>query len=53
MEDADIAAVATYVRRAWGHGADPVLPETVRAVREKTAERRTPWTIEDLDAFQP
>ena len=52
MEDADIAAVITYVRRAWGHGADPVTPETVGAVREATAGRGTPWTIEELDAFQ-
>ena len=23
-EESDIAAVLTYVRREWGHGADPI-----------------------------
>lgn len=52
MEDEDIAAVATYVRRAWGQGADPIRPDLVRRVREGTSDRRLPWSIEELDAFQ-
>jgi len=48
--DADLAAVATYVRREWGHGAEPVTPEAVRAVRAANAGRARPWTAAELEA---
>jgi len=46
--DEDLAAVLTYIRREWGHGADPITPATVRAVREAERERGFPWTVDDL-----
>lgn len=46
--DAQVAAVMTYVRREWGHEADPVEPEAVAKVRRETANRQVPWTAEEL-----
>lgn len=46
--DEDLAAVLTYIRREWGHRADPVSPEQVAATREQTATRDEPWTWEAL-----
>jgi mono/diheme cytochrome c family protein/glucose/arabinose dehydrogenase len=48
----DIAAVMTYVRREWGHGADPVTPALVREVIAATVDRRRPWTAAELDALE-
>jgi len=44
----DVAAVLTYIRREWGHGAEPVTPEEVQAVVEELAQRGRPWTAEEL-----
>ena len=46
--DDDLAALLTYLRREWGHGADPVTPATIARVREATAGRSLPWTVEEL-----
>jgi mono/diheme cytochrome c family protein len=35
LSDADIAAVATYVRNAWGNRAPPVSADQVEALRHK------------------
>ena len=48
MTDTEISALLTWIRRQWGHGADPVSPKTVQRVREKTADRKQPWTAELL-----
>ncbi len=47
--DADLAALMTYVRRAWGNGGDPVTEEMVKQVRMLTNTRNRPWTSEDLE----
>jgi mono/diheme cytochrome c family protein len=46
--DRDIAAVLTYVRREWGHTAEPVSEETVAGVRETSGDRQHSWTVEEL-----
>jgi mono/diheme cytochrome c family protein/glucose/arabinose dehydrogenase len=46
--DREIAALSTYLRRAWNHGADPVEDELVRAVRERSKERTRPWAVEEV-----
>ncbi len=46
--DADIAAIMTYVRQAWGNDASPVSPEFVRTVRTNTASHPQPWTAAEL-----
>lgn len=45
--DEQLAAIATYVRNAWGNGAPPVAVETVTRYRESVAPR-APWTPEEL-----
>lgn len=46
--DAELAALTTYLRREWGHGAEPVTLDVVRAAREASAERTRPWTLQEL-----
>lgn len=46
--DADVAAVATYVRNAWGNKGAPVSVATVARLRGAFASRTTPWTVAEL-----
>jgi mono/diheme cytochrome c family protein len=48
MSDAEVAAVLTYVRSAWGNSAGAVSAEEVARERAATASRTTPWTAADL-----
>jgi len=50
--DGDLAALMTYVRRAWGNGADPVTEDMVRQVRMLTAKRNRPWRAEELETIK-
>jgi mono/diheme cytochrome c family protein len=43
LTDAELAAVATYIRGSWGNAAAPVTDATVAAARAATAARTTPW----------
>jgi len=48
LKDAEIAAVATYVRSAWGNSAAPVTVARVAAIRAATRTRKKPWTAAEL-----
>jgi len=48
FSDQQIAAILTYARREWEHGADPVTPQMVSQVVRETAGRELPWTVEEL-----
>ncbi len=48
MTDARMAATLTFVRRAWDNYGTPIEPEQVAAVRQATARRTSPWTVEEL-----
>jgi len=48
LKDEEIAAVLTYVRNSWGNKAAPVLPETVKKVREANKTRDIFWKPEEL-----
>jgi glucose/arabinose dehydrogenase/mono/diheme cytochrome c family protein len=48
LDDDQIAAALTYIRREWGHTYDPISPAAVKKVREETAEREDAWTMADL-----
>ena len=48
LDDAGIAAVLTYIRRAWGQTAPPVDAAAVEQVRAATAGRTRAWTPEEL-----
>ena len=43
LADAEIAAIASYVRTQWGNAAAPVDEATVAAERARTADRTAPW----------
>ncbi|HLY11680.1 MAG TPA: cytochrome c, partial [Planctomycetota bacterium] len=48
LSSEEIAEVLTYVRREWGHRADPVSVEKVRAIKKVTEDREDPWTQVEL-----
>jgi mono/diheme cytochrome c family protein len=50
LKDAEIAAVATYIRRSWGNDAPRVTTAAVARVRRETASRSKPWTAKELNA---
>ena len=49
LDDAQVAAVLSYIRSEWGNSAPPVKPATVTALREKFKDH-APWTAADLEA---
>ena len=52
FEDEQLAGIVTYVRREWGNSADPVKPETVKAIRALDPDRIDLWTEEELLKFK-
>ena len=52
LDDAKIAAIMTFTRASFGNAAGPVTPEAVAAARKKFADRKTPWTQAELDAWK-
>jgi mono/diheme cytochrome c family protein/lysophospholipase L1-like esterase len=53
LKDDEVAAVLTYVRNSWGNKAAPVLPETVKKVREANKDRDMIWKPEELLKAHP
>jgi mono/diheme cytochrome c family protein/glucose/arabinose dehydrogenase len=51
IDDEQIAAVLTYVRREWGQTGDPVSAATIAEVRRATADRNRPWKHDELMAM--
>jgi mono/diheme cytochrome c family protein/glucose/arabinose dehydrogenase len=50
MNDEQIAAAVTYIRRAWGHTGTAVDPLSVMEVRSLSKGRTKPWTDQELQA---
>lgn len=48
LTDEQIAAVLTYVRRAWSNGSSAVDPALVKEIRALTASHARPWTDAEL-----
>jgi mono/diheme cytochrome c family protein/glucose/arabinose dehydrogenase len=48
LDDEQIASLLTYIRREWGHTADPIEPATVAKIRAETAQRQEAWTEAEL-----
>jgi glucose/arabinose dehydrogenase/mono/diheme cytochrome c family protein len=48
LDDEQIAAALTYIRREWGHTFEPVMPAAVKKVRDETASREDAWTMAEL-----
>jgi mono/diheme cytochrome c family protein len=52
MNDAEVAAVLSYVRSSFGNKAAPVTAAQVAAARAATAKRTTPFTAPELIALK-
>jgi mono/diheme cytochrome c family protein/glucose/arabinose dehydrogenase len=52
LNDADIAAVLTYIRRAWGQSAAPIDAAAVQQVRTASAGRTRAWTPAELSQIK-
>ncbi|WP_116367702.1 DUF7133 domain-containing protein [Parahaliea mediterranea] len=50
LDDAVLAGLMTYLRRAWGNAASAVDPDKAAAIRENSAARQQPWTVAELRA---
>jgi mono/diheme cytochrome c family protein/glucose/arabinose dehydrogenase len=48
-----IADIASYVRNGFGNSGTFVTTDDVARVRAATGERKTPWTVVELDASLP
>ncbi len=48
LDDAQLAALLTYVRVNFGNEAEAISEEEVVRVRSWVADRATPWTVEEL-----
>ena len=48
VDDDDLAAILTFIRRAWGNTAGPVDPDLIARERKASADRRFPWTAPEL-----
>jgi mono/diheme cytochrome c family protein len=48
LSDQEIAALLTYIRRAWGHNASAITPDFVAKVRKETEQRLDAWTEAEL-----
>ena len=51
LNDDQIAAILTFIRRSWENTASPVSAATVAAVRTGAAGRQRPWTAPELNAI--
>ena len=47
-DDAIMAGLLNYIRNSWGNEAPMITPEDIKRTREATANRKKPWTVEEL-----
>jgi hypothetical protein len=43
LSDAELAAVTTHIRSAWGNAGTPIGVEEIAAGRARDPERTEPW----------
>ena len=48
-----VANIASYVRSSFGNSGGMVTPADVARVRNETANRKTPWTLPELEGTLP
>jgi mono/diheme cytochrome c family protein len=51
LDDQQLAAILTYIRRTWGHQANAVSPDVIERVRAESRGRQAPWTVDELSAL--
>src|SRR6185369_14196106 len=49
LDDDSVASVLTFIRRSWGHDADPVTPSVAAEARLATKTRDEPFSDADLE----
>lgn len=52
LDDQQVSSILTYLRREWGHGASPVEPEQVKAIRAATANHSDAFSPEELNLIK-
>jgi mono/diheme cytochrome c family protein len=52
LDDEQLAAVLTYIRREWDHTYDPIDPADVAKTRTTTADRAEAWTETELKSVK-
>ncbi len=52
LNDEQVAAALTFVRRSWGHTGSAVDPAEVQEIRGLTKARTTPWTDAELQGMR-
>ncbi len=48
-----LASISSFVRTSFGNNGDMVSPADVARVRTEIASRKTPWTVDELEATLP
>lgn len=48
LKDKDLAAIATYIRNAWGNRSKPVSDKAFASFRKKSEDRALPYTEKEL-----
>jgi hypothetical protein len=51
LQDPEIAAIATYIRNAWGNSAPPIKGGRVGGIRFRTQGKLQPWKASELDTL--
>ncbi len=51
LDNSDIAAVLSYVRREWGNDAEPISSKRISRLRIEAQGRTIPWTQAELEQF--
>lgn len=51
LSNEDIASVLTYIRREWGHAAEPINSREINQLRIQSQGRTVPWTEAELERF--
>ncbi len=52
LQDADLAAIATYIRNAWGNQAPPIAGRQVTGIRFRSQGKIQPWKAAELDTLR-
>ena len=52
LDDDQVANALTYVRNEWGHSFSPVDSDTVKRIRNATAQREDAWTEAELQKIR-
>ncbi len=52
-DDAWVADVLTFIRNSWGNEASLVSKEEIAKIRGSLKRRRMPWTLKQLERFDP